>query len=93
MPRKGSGHETSVVSVCLRLRACVVCLKMISEIVRDGGSFQLESFVCDHHVHHTSWTPSFGEVLLVKRELRNEYDHFAVAVLKIERLWYVYREH
>ena len=43
---------------------------------------QLESFVRGHHVYHTSWTPSFGEVLPVKIELTNEYDHFAVAVLK-----------
>ena len=42
----------------------------------------MESFVRGHHVYHTSWTPSFGEVLPVKIELTNEYDHFAVAVLK-----------
>ena len=30
----------------------------------------------------SSWTPHFGEVLPVKRELTNEYDRFAVAVLK-----------
>ena len=54
---------------------------MASEIV-DGGFFQLDSFVRGHHVYHTSWTPHFGEVLPVKRELANEYDRFAVAVLK-----------
>ena len=30
-------------------------------------------------IHHT---PIIGEVLPVKRELTNDYDHFAVAVLK-----------
>ena len=35
-------------------------------------------------MYHTSWTPSFAEVLPGKRELTNEYDHFAVAVLKDE---------
>ena len=39
----------------------------------------MESFVRGHHVYHTSWTPSFGEVLPVKRELAK---NFAVAVLK-----------
>ena len=53
---------------------------MASEIV-DGGSLQLESFVRGHQVYHTSWTPDFGEVLPVKKELTNEYDRFAVAVL------------
>ena len=48
------------VSVCLRLGASLTCLKMASEIVQDGESFQLESFVRGHHVYHTSWTPSFG---------------------------------
>ena len=28
------------------------------------------------------WTPIIGEVLPVKRELTNDYDHFTVAVLK-----------
>ena len=58
-------------------------LNMASEIV-DGGSVQLESFVRGHHVYQilVSWTPNFGEVLLVKIELTNEYDRFAVAVLK-----------
>ena len=50
VPRKGSGHETSGVSVCLRPGASLTCLKMASEIVRDGESFQLESFVRGHHV-------------------------------------------
>ena len=49
-------------------------------------SFQLESFVHGHHVYYTSWTRSFGEVLPVKRELTNEYDHFAVVVLKDEEV-------
>ena len=44
------GDGSSGVSVCLRSKASVVCPKMASEVVRDGGSFQLESFVRDHHV-------------------------------------------
>ena len=37
-------------------------------------------------MYYTSWTGSFGEVLPVKRELTNEYDRFAVAVLKDEEV-------
>lgn len=55
---------------------------MASKTVGGGGLFQLESFVRGHHVYRTSWTPSVGEILPVKRELTNEYDPFAVAVLK-----------
>ena len=39
------GDDSSGVSVCLRSKASVVCPKMASEVVRDGGSFQLKSFV------------------------------------------------
>ena len=56
---------------------------MASEIVGLGGgdSFTLESYIHGHHVYHTIWTPIIGEVLPVKRELTNDYDRFAVAVL------------
>ena len=49
-----------------------------------GGSdlFTLESYIRGHHVYHTTWTSIVGEVLPVKRELTNDYDCFAVAVLK-----------
>lgn len=55
---------------------------MASEITGAGGVFQMESFVRGHHVYQASWTPSVGEVLPVRRELANEHDRFAVAVLK-----------
>lgn len=55
---------------------------MASEIVGGGDSFTLESYIRGHHVYHTIWTPIIGEVLPVKRELTNDYDRFAVAVLK-----------
>lgn len=55
---------------------------MASEITGAGGVFQMESFVRGHHVYQASWTPSVGEVLTVRRELANEHDRFAVAVLK-----------
>ena len=46
-------------------------LKMAKETIEADKSFQLESFVRDHHVYRTSWTPSFGEILPLKRELTN----------------------
>ena len=55
---------------------------MASEIVGDGKSFTLETYVRGHHVYHTLWTPIIGEILPIKRELKNVYDRFAVAVLK-----------
>ena len=64
----------------------MLCLKMASETEGAGGSFQLESFVRGHHVYRTSWTPSFGEILPAKRQPTNEYNRFAVAVLKDEEV-------
>ena len=55
---------------------------MASEIVGGSDSFTLESYIRGHHVYHTIWTPIVGEVLPAKRELTNDYDRFAVAVLK-----------
>ena len=56
--------------------------EMASEIVGDGNSFTLESYIRGHHVYHTVWTPIINKVLPVKRELTNDFDRFAVAVLK-----------
>lgn len=56
--------------------------EMASEIIGDGDSFTLESYIHGHHVYHTIWTQIIGEVLPVKRELTNDYDRFAVVVLK-----------
>ena len=55
---------------------------MASEIVGGCDSFTLESYIRGHHVYHTIWTPIVGEVLPTKRELTNDYDRYAVAVLK-----------
>ena len=46
-------------------------LKMANETIGAGKSFQLESSVRGHHVYRTSWTPTFGEILPVKREPTN----------------------
>ena len=55
---------------------------MASQIVGASASFQLESFVRGHHVYFRNWTPTVGELMLVKREIVNEYDPFAVAIWK-----------
>ena len=55
---------------------------MASHIVGVSKSFQFTSFVRGHHVYHTSWTPRTGEVLVVKIEIHNEHDRFAMAIIK-----------
>ena len=60
----------------------VVNQRISSVIARDGESFQLESFVQDHHVYHTTWTRIVGEMLQTKQELTNLYIDFAVEVVK-----------
>ena len=36
----------------------------------------------DHHIYKKSWTPVIGEVLSVEGEQDNQYDDYAVAVMK-----------
>ena len=46
-------------------------------------SFRIESVVSGHHVYKTLWTPHLEE-LETRRELDNEHDQFAGAVVKGE---------
>lgn len=55
---------------------------MASQIVGPSASFHYQSFVRGHHVYLSEWTPTIGEVLVVRRELNNEHDQYAVAVIK-----------
>ena len=45
-------------------------------------SFRIESVVRGHHVYKAVWSPHLGEELETQRELDNEHDRFAVAVMK-----------
>ena len=45
-------------------------------------SFRIESVVRGHHVYKAVWAPLLGEQLETERELDNEHDRFAVAVIK-----------
>ena len=65
---------------------------MASQVVGASACFQYQSFVRGHHVYQSSWTPArvknllltpvTGEVLVVKKELGNEHDQYAVAVIR-----------
>ena len=74
----------AAVRTCVTIVCSPYCtarqVAMASQIVEAGASFQMESFVRGHHVYFTNWTPTVGEVLPVKCEVLNEYDHFAVAI-------------
>ena len=48
-------------------------------------SFRIETVVSGHHVYKTLWTPRLEEELEIRRELDNEHDPFAGAVVKEER--------
>ena len=49
-------------------------------------SFELSSYIRGHHVYKDVWTPYIGEELVVKREIGNRHDEFAVAVEKDEEI-------
>ena len=76
-PPRGSSMHAAAVGV-----APFAFTKMASQIIGVSESFQCASFVRGHHVYHTSWTPWTGEVLVLKIEVHNEHDHFALAIIK-----------
>ena len=55
---------------------------MASQIVGASESFNLHSFVRGYHEYKHLWTPSIGEVLVVKQERGNRHDKHAVAIVK-----------
>ena len=57
-----------------------------------AASFTVEAVVRDYHTHTDIWAASLGEELPCQREPSNRSDRFAVAVLKLERLWAIFPE-
>ena len=45
-----------------------------------------DSFITGHHVYKTIWTPFLTETLSVETEEDNQYDKYAVAVLKVRKI-------
>ena len=54
---------------------------MANQVVRDADCFTINSFVRDHHVYQSKWTPFIGQCLVIKREPDNPHDKFAVNVI------------
>ena len=78
--RAGSGymHGTYVTTRSVRTTQFSCVKATMAEL----ASFQYQSFVRGHHVYLNSWTPVVGEQLVVRRELDNNHDQYAVAVIK-----------
>ena len=43
---------------------------------------ELQSFIRGHHVNCSSWTPTIGEELVLRRQPENEHSEHAVAIFK-----------
>ena len=44
-------------------------------------SFLFKSAIRGYHVYKDIWTPSVDDKLSVKREFKNQFDHFAVKII------------
>ena len=45
-------------------------------------TFVKDSIITGHHIYKASWTPTIGEVLVVAVERDNQYDRYALSVIK-----------
>ena len=55
---------------------------MDSQIISMSKSFILVQFFCGYHEYQHQWTPSIGEVLVVKQEQNNCHDKHVVDIIK-----------
>ena len=51
-----------------------------------SSPFEYYSFVRDHNVYCTTWTPVVGGEVAVRRQPDNEHDEYAVAMVKEEEV-------
>ena len=52
---------------------------MASKVVEEGSSYEWSSYVRGYHDYQAVWTPTIGEMLLLKVEPTNPYDDFDVS--------------
>lgn len=52
----------------------------------DTRTYAYSSVIRGHHVYKSIWTPVIGETLHVRIEENNEYDRFAVSVLREDEI-------
>ena len=45
-------------------------------------STEFNSYIRGYHAYKEDWAPTTGEELVLRRELENDKDHYAVAVVK-----------
>ena len=55
---------------------------MASEVVEEGSCYEWSSYIRGYHDYQAVWTPTIGEMLLLKVEPTNPYDDFAVSIVK-----------
>ena len=49
-------------------------------------SFELRSHVRGYHVYRLGWSPVVGDELRLNHEVNNEYDRFAVAIMRNDQV-------
>ena len=49
---------------------------------KEGFCYEWSSYIRGYHDHQAVWTPTIGEMLLLKVESTNPYDDFTVSVVK-----------
>ena len=55
---------------------------MASEVVEEGSCYEWSSYIRGYHDYQAVWTPTIGEMLLLKVEATNPYDDFTVSIVK-----------
>lgn len=73
-------HSYSYIYISL-VRPALYVLAMASEVV-EGSCYEWSSYIRGYHDYQAVWTPSIGEMLLLKVEPTNPYD-FAVSVVAV----------
>ena len=48
-------------------------------------TFEKDSVIAGHHIYKAIWTQSIGEELVVEVEQDNQYDRYALSVIKKRR--------
>ena len=61
-------------------RTCTVGPASIAMVSQGEAVCVLEGVVCGHHVYKATWTPTVGEILVVRQEPGNDHDRHAVCI-------------
>ena len=71
---------------CCRIVKPLLKLSMARTLDCRIKVLKFESYITGHHVYQYAWEPYLGEELQCRIEHENEYDKYAVAIIKNERI-------